>query len=136
MAEEGKRLHLETPEGWAIQPINDTHTAVIFRMKDGATIGVALGKKALSLFTGRLLSEAGKLAAKKTPEFPPERLLADPVPVTSIGYAPNPQDESSALLTLQTGNLLLTYDVDMTSLRELCAKLVSDTEISGDRTSH
>lgn len=130
MADE-ETITIQTTRGWAVSPQDNGNTAIIFRLHRGPPVGFSLSPDSMNRFTEGLLAEAGKLAAKKTPELPPETLQANPIPSSAIGISPHPQDASSALVSLQTGNLVLTYAVDLTMLRDQCELFLQNTTRTG-----
>ena len=136
MADDGHDLQLENPTGWLVQPIEGgTHTAIVFKMRNWP-LGVALNNNDLSRFSGRIIAEASDFTAKQTPEAPPESLSTNPIPTTSLGIAPHPHDQTSGILAVAVGNLRLTFQVDLSSLFELCETVRTSTTATRPRTKN
>ncbi len=136
MTDRGTEIQTETPKGWAIRPIEGgTHTAVVFEMRDGP-IGVALNNNDLSRFIERILQEITKLTATQTPEYPPNGVVAAPVPVTSFGIAPDPRDSSSTVLMVVVGNVRISFQVDATMLQTTCKRVVASAKELRSKTTN
>ena len=127
MSNDGFSLQVETATAWAVQPMPDgKHTALVFRLSAG-NIGVAMSNNDLGRYAERLIIEAGKLGENRFPSKPPETLAATPIPVNSLSIEPHPQDTSSALVAVQTGNIQIVFVMDVTMLRAQCTRLVERT---------
>jgi hypothetical protein len=122
MAEELK-LNLKTSKGWAVQPINDTHTGLVFNMDDGP-LGVAIANQEFSRLASRIILEAEKHAATQTPKLEKsETLRSDPIPVISMGFSPG-RTNQEAFVAMKLGNLDLVFAVELSILRRLCTDLL------------
>ena len=136
MRENGKYVQLELAEAWAVRPIEGSAlTALVFETQSG-TRGFSFNAHDLSRFTEGLLREMSRLTATQTPEFPPKELAANPVPVTSLGFSPHPQDSSSALLSMAVGNFRITFQVDGAMLVETCMTVLASAQVVKPKTTN
>ena len=125
MSDKPKKLDVGIPKGWVVRPTDDgKHMAIVFDMQDGP-VGVALDNNDLGLFIERILQELAKLTATQTPEYPPNGVVAAPVPVTSFGFAPDPRDSSSTVLMLAVGDVRISFQVDASMLLTTCKRVVA-----------
>ena len=102
-----------------------THTGLLFDTAKGV-VGVAVTKRELSRLAALLIEQAGRVAATVTPDEPPNELAATPILASHLGFAQG-RSETEALIAFQTGNLTVTFAVELTMLNEQCKRLLSST---------
>ncbi len=136
MSENGKYVQLELAEAWAVRPTKDrTLTALVFETQSGAR-AFSFNAHDLSRFAEELLREMSRQTATQTPEFPPQELATNPVPVTSLGFSPHPQDSSSALLSMAVGNFRISFQVDGAMLFATCKTVLASARVVKPRTTN
>ena len=136
MSKDGKEVQVELAEAWAVRPIEGSAlTALVFETQSG-TRAFPFNSHDLSRFTEDLLREMSKLTATQTPGYAPKELAANPVPVTSLGFSPHPQDNSSAILGLAIGDFRISFQVDGTMLVQTCHKVLASTTVVKPKSSH
>jgi len=136
MSENGKYVQLELAEAWAVRPTEDRAlTALVFETQSG-TRGFSFNAYDLSRFTEVLLREMSRQTATQTPESLPQTLVVNPVPGTSLGFAPHPQDSSSALLSMAVGNFQILFQVDGAMLFETCKTVLASARVVKPKPSH
>jgi hypothetical protein len=121
-------VQVEVPQAWGIQEAG-TGTALIFKVAAG-NVGYYLDNRQLSQLAERILTLAGKAAQATTPDLA-ETLDTDPVPVAAMAINKHPQDPSSALLALHTGNLDLVFEIDLAMLHGHCDRFLRSVEATG-----
>jgi hypothetical protein len=123
------QVTIEVPSAWGVQPIKDgSLTALVFKVKAGA-VGFAMTHENMSRYAGQILTSAGKQAREHPPEKPPQTYQTTPVPVNALAIDPHPDDPNSAIVTLQTGVLVLAYEIPLTMLHAQCSGFLERTEI-------
>ena len=136
MSENGKYVQLELAKAWAVRPTEDPAlTALVFETQSG-TRGFSFNAHDLSRLTEALLREMSRKTAMQTPEFPPNILFANPVPITSLGFSPHPQDISSAILLMSVGNFRISFQVDGAMLVETCKMVLASARAVKPRTTN
>jgi hypothetical protein len=136
MGKDGKEVQVEIADAWAVRPIEEgALTVLVFETQSG-TRAFSFDAHNLSRFTEDLLREMSRQTATQTPEFPPKILAANPVPVTSLGFAPHPEDSSSVLLSMAVGNFQITFQVDGATLVQTCKTVLASTTVVKPRSSH
>jgi hypothetical protein len=132
------QLALIVAEGWQVRSIDADHTAVVFvagenhEHKSGALVPNA----AFSQLAGAILHSAIRFAETQTPRVEDgQQITADPIPVMALA-ATQGRTPTEAILTLHCGNLILTFSVEASTLRDMCMALVPALTPLGPATSH
>lgn len=98
-------------------------TALLFKVPDApGAIPIAVAPRELSRLVGLMLSQAGEVAARITPDQPPEELRVTPVMASHLGVAQGRSD-TEALVTFRVGNLDLTFAIELSQLVAQCERL-------------
>ncbi len=136
MSKDGKYAPVELAEKWAVREIEGSAlTALVFETQSG-TRGFSFNAHDLSQLTEALLREMSRQTATQTPEFPPKIVAANPVPVTSLGFSPHPQDSSSALLSMAVGNFRISFQIDGATLVQTCKTVLASITVVKPRTTN
>jgi len=107
-------------------------TALLFKVPDDpGAIPIAVAPRELSRLVGLMLSQAGEVAARITPDQPPEELRVTPVMASHLGVAQG-RSETEALVTFRVGNLDLTFAIELPQLVAQCERL-SAMVVKSDR---
>jgi hypothetical protein len=130
-----ENLVLPTAQGWAVKPVDDSHTAVVFAAGQ-EKIGVVLGNDDLSRYASRIIQEAVKESQRRSPSFEEgEAISANPIPVQGMSLVPG-RVETEAMLTLLVGNLTLTFALDVSMMHDICTDLLAKTGLVRPPGSH
>lgn len=122
------RIALHSATGIAIEQIEPGQvTGLIFHTAAGDPVGIALPNPELARVISLLLAEASKSASSVATQAPPDEITATPVPVTSLGAGPHPENPSEALVAIAIGNLQLTFATELSMLIGFCEKLIANT---------
>ena len=79
-----------------------------------------------------LIEQAGRVAARTTPDQPPSEMTAIPILASHLGFAQG-RSESEALVSFRVGHLYLTFAVELSMIAGQCADLLSKTVRTGPR---
>lgn len=98
-------------------------TALLFKVAgDPGVVPVAIAPGELTRLVGLMLGQAGEVAARNTPDQPPEELRTTPVMASHLGVARG-RSETEALVTFRVGNLDLTFAIELRQLVAQCQRL-------------
>jgi hypothetical protein len=105
----------QTIQAWTVQPTDDGRQVAIVLKTQSGTSGYALSPQDFSRFAVKAVSEAGRLA-KHVPGPPLAPANATLVPVGEISLSAHPTEASTAVVSVQVGDMPLSFTVDTESL--------------------
>ena len=102
------------------------HLALFFQTKAGDDIAIGLGERELSKTAAFLIQNAEQAAAKHETDVSPQELTVLPISIVGMNISRG-RSESEALVSMKLGILVLTFAIDLPTLRAECEHLIATT---------
>ncbi len=103
-----------------------SHLALLFQTKAGDDIAIGLGERELSKTAAFLIQNAEQAAAKHETDVSPQELTVLPISIVGMNISRG-RSESEALVSMKLGILVLTFAIDLPTLRAECEHLIATT---------
>lgn len=123
---EQQQVEIIPHDKWIVHSVDNQSTVLAFSTPEGAK-GFMLNNNELSSYAAVVINAAADAAQRLTPALGPAELRTVPIPAAQMSLNPDPMDSSSGLLSIQTGNLILTFRVDLSMLGETLSRLSPNT---------
>ena len=115
MAQQQLVMKADVVQAWAMQPTDEgRNTAIVFSVQ-GGTAAYSFSPEDFARFAEAVVLQAGRgRDAAAQPQS------ANAIPINSLSIEPHPDDQSSAVLALDTGKVQLLFAADVKLLLDAC----------------